>query len=117
MAIRASTKPGEDSAPEATTLVQQWALNMQELSRWQFVLLDAQTAWWKDMERGAIDLMAPWLNRAASPAGPAVIGTPLPLPAPPWPADTQQAWKTWGQVWMNALGHDTTPTDKPQGPR
>jgi len=113
MATPANSRSTKNAVPEPATLPQQWARNMQEFSRWQLVLLDAQTAWWKDMERGAIDLMTPWLAKPPPSLAQPVLERPQQLPAPAWPVDAQQAWKAWGQVWMSALGHDTSPTDTP----
>jgi hypothetical protein len=75
---------------------------------WLITMLDAQTNWWKDMERQTANLMQVWLGPTA------------PAPSAQWlvdamqgryllgPAALQRAWTEWAQLWANALQHDAS---------
>ena len=92
---------------DSAELMRQWARGADAYSQWMVALLDSQAAWWKDMERGAADLMSPWLSAMpAPPSAQPLIDAAQGLSGPALMTALSESWNAWGQVWMNALQHD-----------
>lgn len=68
-------------------------------------LQDAQTAWWKGVERSMTSLMQPWIDTSA-PAVPPLAAAAGSLAYPQFVEVVRQAWRDCGQLWLDALRHD-----------
>lgn len=74
-------------------------------SRWLMSLLDAQTSWYREMERCMVSLIQPWLDTRPSPAAQPLVDAMLGLRLL-GPAALQRACTDWAEVWAAALRHD-----------
>jgi hypothetical protein len=94
--------PGLD--PEQLT--QQWALGSLACNRGLIVLLDAQTAWWKEVERRTVGFMQPWVDPSAMPSAQPLADAANGWLLPTLAGGIPNYWGAWGQLWVNALQHD-----------
>jgi len=108
------TRPPSPANPAATAfdlgaLSSPWAGGSLLYSRWLIMLLDVQTAFWKDAERYTANLMQPWIDpKAPPPSAQPLLDGSRGLGLNPFdPMALQRGWAAWTQVWVNALKHDT----------
>ena len=107
MKMTASDAAVNGALHDSAELIRQWALGTDACAQWTAALLDAQAAWWKDMERGTAGLMAPWVDASgAPPSAQPLMDVAQMLSGTALMDAMQQSWNAWGQVWMNALRHD-----------
>ncbi len=101
MAIPSGSRPAHPS-------IAPWADGSLLYSRWLIGSLDAQTAWWREMERQTAALMQFWLDPAAPPPSAQSLVDAAQGVAPLGPAAWQKAWSGWLHVWADAMRHDAT---------
>ena len=81
-------------------------------SRWMAAVLDSQAALWRDFERSSARLMAGWITPASVlPSAQPLVDAAQGLSVGNLLQAAQQSWNAWGQVWMNALGHDVSTSE------
>lgn len=98
--------PVRAPSPAPGPLPDHQALGSLAFYRGLIALQDAQTAWWKGVERYTASLMQPWFDACGPAAQPlaAVQG----LACPQFAEAAHQAWRDCGQLWLDALRHDAS---------
>ena len=92
---------------DTTGLIRQWALGADACSQLTIALLDAQSAWLKDMEQAAAQYMAPWFGATGlPPSAQPLVDAAQGMSSVALVDAMQKSWAGWGQVWLNALRHD-----------
>lgn len=99
--------PVRAPSPAPGPLPDHQALGSLAFYRGLIALQDAQTAWWKGVERYTASLMQPWLD-ASGPVAQPMAAAVQSLVCPQFAEAAHQAWRDCGQLWLDALRHDAS---------